>query len=54
MNSDIKDHIQLDMEVEEGLTVRDSMVMAAESMLIKNGVIKGTSFQDAFNHLQKK
>ena len=46
-------NIQLDTEIEEGLTVKDAMVMAAESMLIKNGVIKRTSFNQAFKHLKK-
>lgn len=43
--------VELDTEVEEGLTLRDIMVMAAESVLIKNGTIKPTSFEDAFAHL---
>ena len=44
--------VDLDMEIEEGITVRDAMVMAAEEVLIKNGTIKPISFKDAFGNLQ--
>ena len=53
MNNISHKNIKLDTQVEEGLTITDAMVMAAESMLIKNGIIKGTSFHEAFKHLHK-
>lgn len=41
----------LNTELEEGLTIRDVMVMAAEEAMIKAGIIQPISFNDAFKHL---
>ncbi|MBI5415049.1 hypothetical protein HZA38_06085 [Candidatus Peregrinibacteria bacterium] len=44
---------RMNMKIEEGLTLLDTMVMAAESVLIKNGTITPISFEKAFEHLKK-
>ncbi len=41
----------LNTEIEDGLTVRDVMIMSAEEAMIKAGIIRPLSFDEAFNHL---
>ncbi len=43
----------LDTEIEEGITVREEILIQTELAMIKAGILQPVSMKDAFKHLKK-